>query len=265
MLALEGIACNRSEMSSNQSKMRIDQFLVLKGYSPTRSRARDMISRQCVEVDGNIVVKAGQMVGPTAEIKLNDPARNYVSRAALKLIAGLDAGNVSVKNRVAVDLGASTGGFTQVLLEREASKVFAIDVGQDQMDARIAEHSRVVNMEKFNARNLTFDDINLNPDVIVSDLSFISLKIAAEPALLLASENAHCVLLVKPQFEVGKDGIGKGGIVQNQDLINSAVAKVKIWFSSLPGWSINCFLPSPIKGGDGNIEYLLCGARNATN
>ena len=198
-------------MNTAPSKLRLDQLLVETGRAPSRSRARDMIARGCVRVNGARVSKHGTMTASNAAIDIDDPAAGYVSRAALKLIAGLDAMQADVTGCRAVDLGASTGGFTQVLMERGAASVLAIDVGHGQLAARLAADPRVINRENTNARDLTADDFPFPPDLIVSDLSFISLRLAAEPALRLSAPQALCCLLVKPQFEVGREGIGKGG------------------------------------------------------
>jgi len=222
-----------------------------------------MITRGCVCIDGQKIAKAGTLVDSGCAIEINDPAQNYVSRAALKLIAGLDEAGIEVSGANAVDLGASTGGFTQVLLERGAKSVLAIDVGHGQLVADIASDPRVINLEGINARDLRQDILSPPPDLIVSDLSFISLTLAAEPALRLSSNDAQCVLLVKPQFEVGREGLGKGGVVTDGDLVERTMVRIQAWFNGLPGWQITNFLPSPIKGGDGNREYLLCGSRHA--
>ncbi|MEP1206606.1 MAG: TlyA family RNA methyltransferase [Rhizobiaceae bacterium] len=250
-------------MNTPSSRIRADQLLAQRAIAPSRSRARDMIARGCVLADGVVVAKAGSMLAADAHIEIDDPGSSYVSRAALKLIAGLDAANINAQGTNAIDLGASTGGFTQVLLERGAKTVLAIDVGHDQMAAKIANDPRVTNRQGINARDLDASALTPPPDLIVSDVSFISLKLAAEPALHLAAQEARCVLLVKPQFEVGREGIGKGGLVTDEALVEKSLAGIKTWFAALPGWEITHFIASPIKGGDGNREYLLCGARNA--
>lgn len=249
-------------MGNDKTNIRIDNLLTARGLARSRSRARDMITRGCVKANGAPVSKSGALFSKHCAIEVNDPAAQYVSRAALKLTAGLDAAGIDPTDAVAVDLGASTGGFTQVLLERGVQLVLAIDVGHGQLSADIAKDPRVRNLEKLNARELTLQHLGQAPDIVVSDLSFVSLRIAAEPALLLAAPGASCVLLVKPQFEVGRSGIGKGGLVTDETLIEDTLSAIKQWFSGLPGWRCTHFLPSPIKGGDGNREYLLCGVRD---
>ena len=249
-------------MTSSTEKLRLDQLLVERGLVASRSRARDAIIRGCVRTNGVLATKVGQTIAANTDVQVFDPGQKYVSRAALKLITGLDIAEIDVRDKHALDLGASTGGFTQVLLERGAKSVLALDVGHGQLVEQIADDKRVTNREGFNARHLKAGDLTTPPSIIVSDMSFVSLTIAAEPALRLSASKANCVLLVKPQFEVGKEGIGKGGLVKSSSHVDAALEKIKIWFSGLPGWSMTHLVPSPIKGGDGNLEYLLCGQRN---
>ncbi len=246
----------------NIQRQRLDILLTERGLAPSRSRARDMVRRGCVAVAGEKVAKAGQLLPFDAPISIDDPASAYVSRAALKLVAGLDAPQIDVAGKRALDLGASTGGFTQVLLERGARHVVAVDVGHDQLVDTLRGNERVTCIEGLNARNITLDDIGSPPDVIVSDMSFVSLRIAAEPSLLLAAGEAKAVLLVKPQFEVGRENIGKGGLVNDETAISDMLDGIQTWFTALPGWRVTQMLPSPIEGGDGNKEYLLCGSRD---
>lgn len=241
---------------------RLDDLLVRQGHFATRSRARDAIERGTVLVDGAVVSKAGQKVGETAAVAVSDRARAYVSRAALKLIAGLDAFGVDPAGAVCLDVGASTGGFTQVLLERNAAHVIAIDVGHGQLHQTLASDPRVTNLEKVNARDLKPGDLGGRvPGIIVCDVSFISLKLALPPALSLAACGARCLLLVKPQFEAGRDAIGKGGIVRDPELGARIAADMASWLDRQPGWRSLGTIPSPIEGGDGNREYLLAGVK----
>lgn len=241
---------------------RLDQMLVARGHFATRSRARDAIERGAVLVDGRQASKPGLAVSAGAEIAINDPAQAYVSRAALKLIAGLDHFQLSVDGLDCLDIGASTGGFTQVLLERGAAHVTAVDVGHDQLHATIAADPRVTNLEGLNARELSRDDIGAQRiGVVVSDVSFISLKLALPPALSLAEPGAICVLLVKPQFEAGREAIGKGGILKDPSAGPRVAQGMMAWLGSLDGWTALGVTPSPIAGGDGNHEYLIGGRK----
>lgn len=239
---------------------RLDIALVERGLIATRARARDAILRGHVTVNGALAARPSQSVDADSAIAVDDPAAHYVSRAALKLIAGLDRFGYSANGRVALDLGASTGGFTQVLVERGARKVFAIDVGHGQLDPGLASDPRVISREGLNARDLVAADIGEPVEAIVADVSFISLKLVLPPALALASPSAWGVFLVKPQFEVGREGVGKGGIVRDPHLGERAAADIATWLEAEIGWRIGGVILSPIEGGDGNREFLI-GAR----
>lgn len=244
-------------------KTRLDELLVQRGLFASRSRARDAIARGAVLVAGTVTTKPGHTVRADTEIAVDDPAQKYVSRAALKLIAGLDAFALDPSGKLALDIGASTGGFTQVLLERGASQVFAIDVGHGQLDERLVSDPRVTSLEKTNARDLTLEHLSGHrPGFVVSDVSFISLKLALPPALGLADDGAHCVLLVKPQFEAGREAIGKGGLLRRPEDGPRIAAALQDWLADQPGWRSLGVVPSPIEGGDGNKEFLLAGVKD---
>jgi 23S rRNA (cytidine1920-2'-O)/16S rRNA (cytidine1409-2'-O)-methyltransferase len=243
-------------------RQRLDELLVSRGLFASRSRARDAIERGTVAVDGMVVRKPGQGVRPDAAIAIDDPAQAYVSRAALKLIAGLDHFSFDPTGCEALDIGASTGGFTQVLLERGAAHVTAIDVGHGQIHPDIAGNPCVRVIEGLNARDLTLADLaGKTPDFIVSDVSFISLKLALPSALALAKAGAKAVLLVKPQFEAGREAIGKGGLLKNPDDAERVAEELQSWLDAVPGWRAIGLCPSPIEGGDGNREFLLAGEK----
>jgi len=244
------------------ASLRLDELLVTRGFFASRSRARDAVARGAVSVAGQPAKKPGQMVAASADIAVDDPAQAYVSRAALKLIAGLDHFGFDPKGRTALDIGASTGGFTQVLLERGAAHVAAIDVGHGQMDERLRSDPRVTCLEGLNARNLTSADLgDRSPDLLVSDVSFISLKLALPKALELAAPGARGVFLVKPQFEAGRDAIGKGGLLRNVEDGPRMAEELRAWLDGFPGWHALGVCPSPLEGGDGNREYLLGGVK----
>jgi 23S rRNA (cytidine1920-2'-O)/16S rRNA (cytidine1409-2'-O)-methyltransferase len=238
--------------------LRLDELLVKRGFFQSRSRARDAVERATVSVAGVVVRKPGALVSEAVQLDVDDPARQYVSRAALKLVAGLDHFGLDPAGRVALDIGASTGGFTQVLLARGASRVLAIDVGHGQIDASLRADPRVVIREGLNARALTSADIDdETPDFLVCDVSFISLKVALPPALRLAAPGAMAVFLVKPQFEAGREAIGKGGILINRGEGPRIARDMAEWVDAAPGWRVLGWHPSPIEGGDGNREFLL--------
>ena len=241
------------------SRTRLDQTLVARGLAETRARARDAILRGHVTVDGRRATKPAEAVGEDAVLAIDDPAAVYVSRAALKLVAGLDAFGVEPGGRRCLDIGASTGGFTQVLLERGAAFVVAVDVGHGQMHPMLSADPRVRSLEGLNARDLGAEDLAGDVELVVSDVSFISLKLALPPALDLAAPGSAGVFLVKPQFEVGRERVGKGGLVDPEDG-RRAADDLAAWLDGRSGWRVLGLAPSPIAGGDGNLEYLL-GAR----
>ncbi len=242
------------------SRIRLDLALEQRGLMPSRARARDAILRGTVMVNGEPARKPNQMVGEADALTLNDPAAGYVSRAALKLIAGLDISAVEVSGRTCLDVGSSTGGFTQVLLERGAAKVYAVDVGHDQLHQRLRDDARVVSLEGTNARELDREIIPDAIDLLVSDVSFVSLtKVLAAP-LALCGPAAQAVILFKPQFEVGRDFVGKGGIVTDLPASERAMADV-IAFVEGAGFVLQARAVSPIAGGDGNVETVLVFAR----
>jgi len=242
--------------------LRLDLALVARGLAPTRARARDAVLRGHVCVDDTPADKPSITVAADAAIAMDDPAAAYVSRAALKLIAGLDHFGYDPAGRVALDIGASTGGFTEVLLEGGAQRVFAIDVGHGQDDARIAADPRVTVREGLNVRDLATTDVAGPLGAIVADVSFISLRLALPAALALAAPGAWGVFLVKPQFEVGRAGLGKRGIVRDGRDGRRAAEDIAIWLAGQPGWRVDGLIESPIAGGAGNREFLLGGRRD---
>ncbi len=236
-------------------RQRLDLALEARGLLPSRARARDAILRGTVTVNGTPASKPAQLVGNTDAIALTDPVAGYVSRAALKLIAGLDAGRIEARGRTCLDLGLSTGGFTQVLLERGAARVYGVDVGHGQVHPSIARDPRVVVLESINARDLSRAQVPEPVDLLVCDVSFVSAtKVLAAP-LSLCAPAADAVVLIKPQFEVGRERIGKGGIVTDSAAIAEAEAQV-IAFMAENGWPHRLSVPSPIAGGEGNQEIV---------
>ncbi|MBB4303908.1 23S rRNA (cytidine1920-2'-O)/16S rRNA (cytidine1409-2'-O)-methyltransferase [Rhodobium orientis] len=244
-------------------RQRLDQRLVALKLADSRARARDAILRGTVTVDGTVVEKPGALVSETCAIAIDDPAAGYVSRAALKLIAGLDAFGFDPAGLSCLDIGASTGGFTQVLLERGARGVTALDVGHGQLHDRLRADERVLAREGLNARDLKAEDLPDPPEAIVSDVSFISLKLALGPALDLAAPGAFGVFLIKPQFEVGREHIGKGGIVRDAGVAEASVAGVLDWIGARPGWRVVGTVASPISGADGNRETVAGAIKDA--
>lgn len=242
-------------------RTRLDQELEARGLLPSRARARDAILRGTVIVNGIVAQKPHQPVGPADTIALDDPAARYVSRAALKLLAGLEAGSIDPAGKACLDLGASTGGFAEVLLERRARRVYAVDVGHDQLHERLRNDPRVNSLEGVNGRDLTVALIPEPIELIVSDVSFVSILKIIDPALSLAAPGAEAVILIKPQFEVGREHIGRGGIVTDPAAAQAAVERVIVHFAGA-GWQHRFTIDSPIAGGDGNHEFVA-GFRRA--
>lgn len=243
--------------------LRLDEALVRRGLFASRSRARDAILRGTVRVGGRLARKAGEAVAHDCAVSVDDPAQAYVSRAALKLIAGLDGFGFDPSGCTCLDVGASTGGFTQVLLKRGAAHVFAVDVGHGQMAESLRRDQRVSCREGLNARDLTLEHLGgRRPDFLVSDVSFISLKLALPPALALAEPGARAVLLVKPQFEAGREAIGKGGMLRGPAAAQEVAQDLRAWLDAQPGWQALGLLPSPIEGAEGNREFLLGGTKS---
>lgn len=238
-------------------RQRLDEALVARGLYPSRSRARDAVLRGTVTIDGERAQKPSQTVGPNAVIAIADEAQHYVSRAALKLKHALLQFGISTSGKYALDIGASTGGFTQVLLEEGAAHVTAIDVGHGQMRV---EDPRVTLIEGLNARDLTREHLAHPIGLVVCDVSFISLKLALPAALDLAEEKAVLVALIKPQFEAGRDALGKGGIVTDPDEHNRVCAEIRD-FLERQGWRILGLTASPVEGGDGNREFLIAARK----
>jgi 23S rRNA (cytidine1920-2'-O)/16S rRNA (cytidine1409-2'-O)-methyltransferase len=240
--------------------MRADLLLVARGLVESRARAQAEIAAGHVTSGGRVIAKPSEMLAEDAELSLRD-ALAYVSRGALKLAHALNHFGLSPDGLIALDLGASTGGFTELLLERGASRVYAVDVGHAQLHARLRADPRVVSFEGTDARVLSPKLIPEAPGFITADLSFIGLEKALPPALALAAPDAALVALIKPQFEVGPKGVGKGGLVRDEGLREAAVMRIRAFLSSQEAWQDLGCVESPITGGDGNVEYLCAAKR----
>ena len=243
-------------------RRRLDLVLVERGLAPSRSQAQDLIKHGRVSIDQKVCTKPSAEVAANQVLTLAPGTPTYVSRGAVKLAAALDAFEFDPEGRVALDVGASTGGFTEVLLNRGAEKVYAVDVGHDQLHASLRNDPRVISLEGCDARTVTRQLVPPPVTAIVADVSFISLTKALGPALALAAPGAWLVALIKPQFEVGRARVGKGGIVRDEAARQAAVDDVTAWFSAQPGWRISGIIASPIKGGSGNEEFLLGALRD---
>lgn len=238
-------------------KTRLDRLMVEKGLAATRSRAADLIRLGSVSVDGVRAQKPGVLVAPDANLTVRPGASPFVSRGGLKLAAALDAFGLDPSGKIALDIGASTGGFTDVLLARGATRVFAVDVGRDQLHPKLRQDPRVVVLEATDARSLDAGIIEAPVGAIVADVSFISLTKALPASLRLAAPGAWLVALIKPQFEAGREAVGKGGIVRDERARAKAVAEVRGFIQAQPGWTVFAEMPSPILGGSGNEEVLI--------
>ena len=247
-------------------RLRLDQWLVEQRLAVSRSRARDLIVRGAVTVEGAVCLKPGQLVADTATVVISgadEAGAHYVSRGSLKLNAALDHFGIDPAGKTALDIGASTGGFTQVLLERGAKAVTAVDVGQSQLAPSLRGDARVRVLESQDARGLDVSLIPVTPTIVTADVSFISLTLALPAALTLAASGAHLVALIKPQFEAGRAAIGKGGIVRSAADRDAAVNRVHDWIANQSGWRVLGVIPSPIEGKSGNIEFLLAAIKDA--
>jgi 23S rRNA (cytidine1920-2'-O)/16S rRNA (cytidine1409-2'-O)-methyltransferase len=241
--------------------MRLDQFLVDRGYFASRARARDAILRGAVTIGGRSALKPSQKVDGEVDIFVSDPASRYVSRAALKLIHALAHFRIDAAVDLALDLGASTGGFTQVLLERGAKRVVAVDVGHGQLSLSLRTDPRVILLEGLNARDLMPAHLPGKPEIVTCDVSFISLKLALPPALALAAPGARLVALVKPQFELGREAVRGSGVVRDGELHRAVCDDIAAWLAAHKPWRVIGLIASPILGGDGNKEFLLAAEK----
>jgi 23S rRNA (cytidine1920-2'-O)/16S rRNA (cytidine1409-2'-O)-methyltransferase len=247
----------RENLRMAKPRMRADRLLVERGLFESRAKAQDAIAAGLVMANGVIVRKAADDVEIDAEIDAR-PAHPYVSRGGLKLAAALDAFGFDPKGRVCLDVGASTGGFTQVLIERGAARIYAVDVGRAQLHASLRQLSQIVTLEETDIRNLP--PLHPTPDLIVMDVSFISLKQVLPAALQCARRPAQLVALIKPQFEAGRERVKKG-VVRDPAVHAEVCADIEAFVASL-GCRVVGVIPSPIMGGDGNREFLL-GAESA--
>lgn len=237
-------------------KVRLDKLLVDRALVPSRERARALILAGKVVVGEHAVDKAGAQVAEDAPVRLKGEDIPYVSRGGLKLEKGLDHFAVDPAGRVAIDVGASTGGFTDCLLQRGASKVFAVDVGYGQLAWSLREDPRVVNLERTNIRELTAERLGERPSLAVIDASFISLDKVLPPTLALLAPGAEVLALIKPQFEVGKGQVGKGGVVRDAEQHAAVVERIRTLAESL-GCLVLGVTESPILGPKGNREFLI--------
>ncbi len=239
-----------------KTRQRLDQELVRRGLAETRQKAQALILSGKVVVDGQGVQKAGAAVGPEAEIRIKGEAMPYVSRGGLKLEAAVRGFGIDVAGLVCADFGASTGGFTDCLLKHGAAKVYAVDVGYGQLDLRLRDDPRVVAIDRTNVRLMGPDALGEKVGLAAVDLSFISLRLVLEAIASMVVPGGAVLALVKPQFEVGRGKVGKGGIVRDEEDRIHAVEEVGT-FAEGKGLTVKGVMPSPVTGAKGNVEYLM--------
>lgn len=237
------------------AKIRLDTLVFQKGLFDSREKAKAVIMSGCVYINGVRALKPGAMVNPDSDVEVKGATLPYVSRGGLKLEKALDAFGVSPENLICIDCGASTGGFTDCLLQRGAAKVYSVDVGYGQFDWKLRNDSRVHLMERTNVRYLTKEDISEDIDLAVVDVSFISLKLILPVIREFLTKNGQVLCLIKPQFEAGKDQVGKKGVVRDA-AIHKAVLEAFLDNADNSGFSVAGITYSPIRGPEGNIEFL---------
>ncbi|MBT5765957.1 MAG: TlyA family RNA methyltransferase [Emcibacteraceae bacterium] len=243
------------------AKKRVDQLLVERGLAESRSRAQAYIMAGNVYTGEQKIAKPGQQVKEDINLEVRGKEHPWVSRGGLKLVQGIDEFKIDVTDMTVIDVGASTGGFTDVCLEKGAKKVYAVDVGHGQLAWKIRNDERVVVLEKTNARYLTDAEIPEKVNLIVCDASFIGLQTVLPSPMKRAQEDCVLIALIKPQFEVGKGKVGKGGVVREPELHKEVCDKIENWLrDEMDGWNVIGITQSPIKGPEGNIEFLI-GAR----
>ncbi len=242
------------------AKTRLDVTLVERGLAESRASAQRLVMAGLVFSGERRLEKAGQGIGADVALEVRGQPHPYVSRGGLKLEKAIEHFAVPVAGRIALDVGSSTGGFTDCLLQRGATKVYAVDVGTNQLAWKLRSDPRVVSMEKTNMRAVTRTQIPEPIDVIVCDASFIGLRTVLPAALELAAPGANLVALIKPQFEVGKGHVGKGGIVRDPELHTEVCDAILAWLAEQKGWRVLGVTASPITGAEGNKEFLIAGA-----
>lgn len=244
-------------MTGAACKIRADQLLVERGLAPSRSRAAALIMAGAVFAGERRIEKAGQMLPADTSLDLRGGDHPWVSRGGLKLEHALAQFGIDPAGAICLDIGASTGGFTDVLLAKGAARVYAVDVGHGQLAWKLQQHPRVVMLDRTNARHLTRAEVPEPVDLIVCDASFIGLETVLPAPMALAAPGCRLVALIKPQFEVGPGRVGKGGIVRDPALHAEVCERISGWLEVQPGWHVTGLTDSPISGADGNREFLI--------
>ncbi|MBU8910988.1 MAG: TlyA family RNA methyltransferase [Desulfobacterales bacterium] len=239
-----------------KNKTRLDSLLVEKGWVKSRQRAKALIMAGKVSVNDMCTDKPGTLIAHDQKVIVKQDNNPFVSRGGLKLEKALNSIPVSVKNLTCLDIGASTGGFTDCLLQYGADKVYAVDVGYGQFDWSLRQNLRVKVIERTNIRHMPYEVINEKVDMVVADTSFISLKLVIPSAEKFMRDGTKVLALIKPQFEAGKKNVGKGGVVKDPEIRKKVIEDLKVFFNGR-GYLVNQVVPSPISGPKGNIEYII--------
>lgn len=240
----------------NKKRLRLDIALVKRGLADSRERAKRIIMAGLVRVNGTLVDKPGRMIDPESEITIHEKYPPYVSRGGVKLESALEHFNIDVKGLTLMDVGASTGGFTDCLLQRGAKKVIAVDVGYGQLHWKLRNDERVKILEKTNIRYITSEDLAEEIDGATIDVSFISLRLVIPPVTKILKPSSFIVALIKPQFEVGKGKVGKGGVVKDPILHHQVINEISE-FSKSMDWDVKGIFESPLPGPKGNLEFFI--------
>lgn len=242
-------------------KRRLDQLLVDRGLVESRTRAQALVMAGKVFSGERKMEKAGQQVAEDIALEVRGQDHPWVSRGGLKLAHALEHFAIDPAGAVAIDVGASTGGFTDVLIQGGAAKVYAVDVGHGQLAWKLRNDDRVIVLEKTNARHLTAEHVPEPVDMVVCDASFISLKTVLPASIAMVRPGGRLVALIKPQFEAGRAQVGKGGVVRDPDVHAAVCHDIRAWLDGIGGWQIDGIVQSPITGPEGNIEFLISARR----
>jgi len=243
------------------AKQRVDQLLVARGLAESRARAQALVMAGLVFSGTKRLDKPGQTLDPGAALAVKGKEHPWVSRGGVKLAHALDHFALDPAGMTALDIGASTGGFTHVLLTRGAAKVYAVDVGHGQLDWSLRQDPRVIVLERTNARHLSREHVPEPIDIVVCDASFIGLRTVLSAPLALAKARAALVALIKPQFEAGPARVGKGGIVRDETVRAEVCDTIRAWLAAQTGWTVLGIADSPIEGADGNKEFLIAARK----
>lgn len=258
---MQGRSKGETRKTEAPRRGRADALVQARGLADSRARAQALILAGKVMTGDRRVEKPGQMLPSDAPLALKEPDHPWVSRGGLKLVRALDHFDIDPRGLACLDVGASTGGFTDVLLSRGAARIYAVDVGHGQLAWKLRQDSRVVVLERTNARHLTRVEVPEAVDLVVCDASFIGLEVVLPAPLALAGRGAWLVALIKPQFEVGKGQVGKGGIVRDPALHKEVCARIRSWLGAM-GWVVADVIDSPIEGQDGNREFLVAARKD---